>query len=237
MGEDLFMWCGPRYSVVFDYKRTKCWVRQPKAMSALEKKKDIRASLKQKRKLGSPLLGLGWVSDDGANCGEYRALAVPGSSIRCQPLRVCLCGFWAVHFLTRLFAHSPCSSRDSGKSRPAVRLPSKPDLVTLSCNFSSAKQCVFGLVAGSRWSSVSALRGDWSRQTICFRSHLACRQHSTAHDRSALFVSVFWRGGHPCVWFLFFFFYFCCWVRVNVKFSIDRLHNSTVHLALSWSEV
>lgn len=71
-------------------------------MSALKKKTAIWASLKQKRKLGSPLPGLGWVCDGETNCGEYRALAVLGALIRCQPLRGCLCVFWAVHSLTLL---------------------------------------------------------------------------------------------------------------------------------------
>lgn len=43
----------------FVHKWTKVWVTQPKVMSALEEKKDMRASLKEKRGLGSPLLGLG----------------------------------------------------------------------------------------------------------------------------------------------------------------------------------
>lgn len=69
------------------------------------RKKDMRASLKQKCGLGTPLLGLGRASEDGANCGEYRALAASGfvyqmpaivcvfvcvCSVPCIPSLVCL---------------------------------------------------------------------------------------------------------------------------------------------------
>lgn len=65
--------------------------------------------------LGSSLLALDWVSEDGANCGDYRALAAVCSSIRCQLLCVCVC------------------------VPSTIQLPSGPGSVTLSDHFSLSK--------------------------------------------------------------------------------------------------
>lgn len=117
---------------------------------------------------------------------------------------------------SRLYAHSQFSSRDSGGRRPAVWLPRKPDLVTLSNNFSLEKQCVFGLVADSRWSSVSTLRdGCPGRQ-----SALVLIWPMTGQDC----LCVFKRCEHQHVW---------CDLNFKVqmfavKWSNDRFCNAIV---------
>lgn len=105
-----------------------------------------------------------------------------------------------MHSLTRLFAHSLSSSWDSGGSRPAIRLPNKPDLVTLCCHFSSAKQLCLAwwpvasgqwLVAGVRPPTGSGVL-NCSVWTAWLRSYSACRQ------RSGICVRVSRGSSHVC---------------------------------------
>lgn len=81
--------------VLFCPHQGRVWVTQAKVMSALEKEKDTRGSPTQKQGLGSAVLGIGETSENGANCGEYKALAMQGASIRCQGLCLCVsvCAF------------------------------------------------------------------------------------------------------------------------------------------------
>lgn len=111
--------------VLFCPHQGRVWVTQAKVMSALEKEKDTRGSPTQKQGLGSAVLGIGETSENGANCGEYKALAMQGASIRCQGLCVCVCV--CIPSLICLLC-LPSFSRDSCGSRPVNWLPNKPDL-------------------------------------------------------------------------------------------------------------
>lgn len=149
-------------------------------VSTGKRKGDTRGSLTQKKRLGAPLLGLGWVSEGGANCGEYKALAAPGSYQ--MPVRVCMC-LCAGSCIPSLFCllSLPASSRDPCGSGSAILLPTRPDLtIFLRQNNRVWLKGQWPMAVGrwpvpGGWLSSDPGNLNWSRRTASLRSHLACR--------------------------------------------------------------